>query len=160
MPAAATTRPENSRNAISPAPHTRHTHVRGCRLAGPRLIRGPFPGAGYSTCVVRDAVAGLVAVFLILSALSLATALQTYRRRRQRARDSERALGRTIVAEIPAANDLILFSQDGVRFYYGDTSIDKDLIVAVRVLINGSPIAAYVSRRRASEEQRHPTRFA
>ena len=109
---------------------------------------------------MRDLVAGIVAVFLILSALSLATALQAYRRRRQRARDSERALGRTIVAEIPAANDLILISQDGVRFYYGDTSIDKDVIVAVRVLINGSPIAAYVSRRRASEEQRHPTRFA
>jgi hypothetical protein len=101
---------------------------------------------------VRDAVAGLVAIFLILSALSLGTALHAYRRKRQRARDSERALGRMIVAEIPASNDLVLFSADTARFYYGDVSIDKDLIVAVRVLINGSPIASYVSRRRAKEE--------
>lgn len=108
---------------------------------------------------MRDAVAGLVAVVLILFALSLATALQVYRRKRQRARDSERALGRTIIAEIPAANDLVLFSADNVRFYYGDRSIDKDLIVAVRVLINGSPIAAYVSRRRAQQEQATPTSF-
>ena len=60
----------------------------------------------------------------------------------QRARDSERALGRTIVAEIPTADDLVLFSEDEARFYYGDRSIDKDLITAVRVLINGAPIAA------------------
>ena len=51
------------------------------------------------------------------------------------------------VAEIPAADDLILFSEDSTRFYYGDRSIDKDLIAAVRVLINGAPIAACVSRR-------------
>ena len=108
---------------------------------------------------MRDAVAGLVAVFLILFALSLATALQVYRRKRQRARDSEGALGRTIVAEIPAANDLALFSQDAVRFYFGETSIDKDLIVAVRVLINGSPIAAYVSSRHAREQHAQPTSF-
>ena len=120
---------------------------------------------------MRDAVAGLVAVFLILFALSLATALHVYRRKRQRARDSERALGRTIVAEIPAANDLALFSQDAVRFYFGETSIDKDLIVAVRVLINGSPIAAVrvlingspiaacVSKRHAAGTPVQPTSF-
>ena len=107
---------------------------------------------------MRDVVAGLVAVFLILAALSLATALQVYRRKRQRARDSERALGRSIVAEIPAGSDLALFSQDDKRFYFGEASVDKDLIVAVRVLINGSPIAAYVSRRHAREEQQ-PTSF-
>ena len=53
------------------------------------------------------------------------------------ARDSERALGRDVIAEIPAGDDLVLFSEDAARFYYGDRSIDKDLIVAVRVLING-----------------------
>jgi len=108
---------------------------------------------------VRDIVAGLVAVFLVLSALSLATALQVYRRKRQRARDSERALGRAIVAEIPAANDLVIFSQDSARFYWGERSIDKDLITAVRVLINGSPIAAYVSRRRSADRDIEPTSF-
>jgi len=96
---------------------------------------------------MRDVFAALAALVLLIVAASLATTLQTYRRRRIRARDSERALGRTVIAEIPAGDDLALFSEDGSRFYYGERSVDKDLIVAVRVLINGSPIAAYASRR-------------
>ena len=91
---------------------------------------------------MRDLVAGSSPLVLLLVAASLATTLQVYRRRRQRARDSERALGRTVIAEIPAGDDLVLFSEDAARFYYGERSIDKDLIAAVRVLINGSPIAA------------------
>jgi hypothetical protein len=96
---------------------------------------------------MRDALAALAALLLLIIAASLATTLQTYRRRRVRARDSERALGRTVIAEIPAGTDLALFSEDASRFYYGERSVDKDLITAVRVLINGSPIAAYASRR-------------
>lgn len=96
---------------------------------------------------MRDVVAALIALALLLLAASLATTLQYYRRRRQRARDSERALGRSIIAELPTTEDLVLFSEDRVRFYYGEQSIDKDLIVAARVLINGAPIAAVASRR-------------
>jgi hypothetical protein len=109
---------------------------------------------------MRDLVAGLVALLLLAAAASLATTLSIYRRRRQRARDSERALGRTIIAELPAGDDLVLFSEDAVRFHYGETSIDKDLIVAVRVLINGAPIASAVSSRYAREAARQqPTSF-
>jgi hypothetical protein len=96
---------------------------------------------------MRDVLAALAALLLLLAAASLATTLQGYRRRRMRARDSERALGRVVIAEIPAGADLALFSEDASRFYYGERSVDKDLITAVRVLINGSPIAAYASRR-------------
>jgi hypothetical protein len=95
---------------------------------------------------MRDFIAGVVALALLLLAASLATTLQFYRRRRQRTRDAEGALGRSIVAEIPAGDDLVLFTEDETRFYYGDRAIDKDQIAAVRVLINGSPIAAYISR--------------
>jgi hypothetical protein len=98
---------------------------------------------------MRDVIAGAIALALLVVAASLATTLKRYRGRRRRLRDSERALGRTIVAEIPAEDGLVLFSEDLKRFYYGDRSIDKDLIAAVRVLINGAPIAAYVSRRAA-----------
>jgi hypothetical protein len=109
---------------------------------------------------MRDLFAALVAIALLLVAASLATTLQVYRRRRQRARDSERALGRAIIAELPTADDLVLFSEDPVRFHYGDRSIDKDLIVAARVLINGAPIAAVVSKRYAEEAaQQQPTAF-
>src|SRR5262245_59076162 len=108
---------------------------------------------------MRDQFAALGALALLAAATSLATTLQTFRQRRRRARDSERALGRTIIAEIPDADDLALFSEDGSRFYYGDRSIDKDLIVAVRVLINGAPIAAYVSLRHPENANRQPTSF-
>ena len=108
---------------------------------------------------MRDLIAAIVAVVLLLMAASLATTLQYYRRRRERARDSERALGRTVIVEIPGADDLLLFSADRVRFYYDDRPIDKDLIVAVRVLINGAPIAAYVARRHAAAESPQPTQF-
>jgi hypothetical protein len=107
---------------------------------------------------MRDFVAGILAVVLLLVAGSLATTLHFYRRRRQRVRDSERALGRTIVAEIPTDEQLVLFSEDDVRFHYGERSIDKDLITAVRVLINGTPIAAVVASRYA-EQQAQPTTF-
>jgi hypothetical protein len=108
---------------------------------------------------MRDLAAALVAIALLLIAASLATTLTLHRRRRQRARDSERALGRTILAELPIGEDLTLFSEDAVRFYYGERAIDKDLIAAVRVLINGSPIAAVVSTRHAREAALHPTSF-
>jgi hypothetical protein len=105
----------------------------------------------------RDLVAGLIALGLVLVALSLATTLHYYRRRRRRAQQSEEALGRTIIAELPTAETLVLFSEDAARFYYGDQSIDKAKVVAARVLINGVPIAAVVSTRHSHGDDRQPT---
>ena len=106
----------------------------------------------------RDVFAAVAAVVLTIFALSLATTLRHYRRRRQRARMSEVALGRRVIAELPVGEDLTLFSEDEQRFYYGDTPIDKDLILAARVLINGSPIAAVTSPR-ARSSALQPTAF-
>jgi hypothetical protein len=108
---------------------------------------------------MRDFVAGILALVLLLVAASLATTLHYYRRRRRRARDSERALGRRIIAELPTAEEMVLFSEDDKRFYYGDRSVDKDLITAVRVLINGSPIAASLSRTHPQPSGQQPTSF-
>src|SRR3989442_4189034 len=108
---------------------------------------------------MRDLFAAAVPLLLLATAASLATTLQTYRRRRVRARDTERALGRAIIAEIPAGDGLVLFSEDASRFYYGEQSIDQDLIVAVRVLINGAPIASYGSTRHPQGAGRQPPRF-
>jgi hypothetical protein len=108
---------------------------------------------------MRDVLAGVIAVALLLVAASLATTLQGFRRRRRCARDVERALGRTLIAEIPADDDLVLFSEDARRFYYGERSIEKDAVVAVRVLISGSPIAASVSRRADARTAAAPTSF-
>ena len=46
-----------------------------------------------------------------------------------------------------------------MRFHYGEATVDKDLIVAVRVLINGSPIAAYASTRHPVDIARQATSF-
>src|SRR3989442_1391827 len=108
---------------------------------------------------MRDLIAAVIAVLLLVTAASLVTTLQAYRRRRQRAQDTERALGRTIVAEIPTEDELVLFTEDSKRFHYGERSIDKDLITAVQVLINGAPIAAYRSRRRSTATHAQPARL-
>jgi hypothetical protein len=96
---------------------------------------------------MRDVIAGVFALVLTFAAISLATRLKWFRQSRDRARDAERALGRRIIAEIPAAEDLTLFTEDAARFYYGDRSIDKDLIVEAQVLVNGSPITRSASDR-------------
>lgn len=107
---------------------------------------------------MSDLIAWSVAVALLLLAASLATTLRVYRKRRERSRASERALGRRVIAELPARDELVYFSEDDARFHYGDTRIDKDLIVAARVLINGAPIAAAVSAAHAARAAT-PTSF-
>ncbi len=108
---------------------------------------------------MRDVLAGVIALALLFVAAGLATTLHEFKRRRKRVRDAERSRGRAIVAEIPAEDDLLLFTEDDTRFYYGDRPIEKDRIAAVRVLINGAPIAAYVSRRADPRTAASPTHF-
>jgi hypothetical protein len=108
---------------------------------------------------VRDVIAGFVAAILVFVALSLLTTLHFYRRRHQRARQAELDRGRTIVVELPTDPELTLFTEDAEHFYYGAEPVDKREIAAVRVLINGSPIAAAVSPRWQQSEQRQPTSF-
>lgn len=106
---------------------------------------------------MRDVVAAALALGLLVLAASLATTLQMFRKQRRRAREDERTLGRTIVAEIPAQDDLTLFTEDADRFHYGVQSIDKQHIVAARILINGAVIAACESARRATPGAVRPT---
>jgi len=108
---------------------------------------------------MRDLVAAGVALLLLVVAASLGTTLTFYRKRRRQTREREHTLGRTIIAEIPAEDDLVLFTEDDRQFHYGAESVDKDAIAAVRVLINGAPIAACVSTRHASSGSIQPTRF-
>jgi hypothetical protein len=108
---------------------------------------------------MRDLVAAAVALLLLIVAASLGTTLTVYRKRRRQNREREGSLGRTIIAEIPADDDLVLFTEDDRQFHYGSQSVDKDAIAAVRVLINGSPIAACVSKRHAAGTPVQPTSF-
>jgi hypothetical protein len=85
---------------------------------------------------MRDLVAGLVAVALLLFALLVAATLHFHRRRRERARGAATARGRTLIAELPLGVDLVYFAEDGDRFYYGDQQLDKDAIRGARLLVN------------------------
>ena len=107
---------------------------------------------------MRDLVAALVAAALIFAALSLLTTLHVYRKRHQRARARELDRGRAIIVELPTDPELTLFTEDAEHFYYGANLIDKREIVAVRVLINGSPIASFASPR-WSGTTHQPTAF-
>jgi hypothetical protein len=108
---------------------------------------------------MRDLVAAGVALLLLIVAASLGTTLTVYRKRRRQNRERERSLGRTVIAEIPAEDDLVLFTEDDQQFHYGSQSVEKNAIAAVRVLINGSPIAACVSKRHAAGAPMQPTHF-
>jgi hypothetical protein len=108
---------------------------------------------------MRDLVAGVVAAALLFFALSLLTTLHFYRKRHREAREAEIALGRQIIVELPTDPALTLFTEDLEHFYYGDTAIDKAEIVAVRVLINGAPIAGVVSPKWESAARPQPTAF-
>jgi hypothetical protein len=108
---------------------------------------------------MRDLVAAGVALLLLIVAASLGTTLTVYRKRRRQNRERERSLGRTVIAEIPAEDDLVLFTEDEQQFHYGLQSVDKDAVAAVRVLINGAPIAACVSKRHVAGAPMQPTSF-
>lgn len=108
---------------------------------------------------MRDLVAAIVAAALIFAALSLLTTLHVYRTRRRRAQEEEAARGRTIIVELPTGSDLTFFSEDAEHFYYGATAIEKNGIMAARVLINGSPIAAAVAPKWRHAAARQPTSF-
>ena len=108
---------------------------------------------------MRDVIAGLLALVLLVAAASLASTLQYYRRRRRRAREALQALGRTVIAELPSGDDLVLFAEDASGYYYGDQTVAKSEIVAARVLINGAPIAAVTSKRLVPDVRRQPTSF-
>jgi hypothetical protein len=108
---------------------------------------------------MRDLVAALVAAALIFAALSLLTTLHFYRKRHRQAREAEMQRGRRIIVELPTDPELTLFTEDEEHFYYGQTPVDKNDIMAVRVLINGSPIAAFVAPRWSSAQLPQPTSF-
>jgi hypothetical protein len=108
---------------------------------------------------MRDVVAALVAAALIFAALSLLTTLHFYRLRHRRAREAETARGRSIVVELPTDPELTLITEDADHFYFGSRPIAKADIMAARVLINGSPIAACVSPHFQPADRMQPTTF-
>ena len=108
---------------------------------------------------MRDLIAAAFAVLLLVTAVSLGSTLHMFRKRRQAQRRRELQQGRRVVAELPSGTDMTLFSEDDNIFFYRDATIDKRRITAVRVLINGSPLAAYESKRFQASLKAMPAAF-
>ena len=96
---------------------------------------------------MRDLVAVVVVVVLVVFALSMATSLQWYRRSHAKSRRSVQSRGQSILAEIPASEGLRFFTEDAEAFHWMDRTIPKHEIRAARVLISGAPISVCVSTR-------------
>ena len=96
---------------------------------------------------MRDLVAVVVVVVLVVFALSMATSLQWYRRSHAKSRRSVQSRGQSILAEIPASEGLRFFTEDAEAFHWMDRTIPKHEIRAARVLISGAPISVCESTR-------------
>lgn len=96
---------------------------------------------------MRDLLAVVLVVLLVLFALSMATTLRWRFRDHERVRRELRDAGRTIVAEVPADDRLEFFSEDAGAFYWSGETIAKGAILAAQLLISGAPLAAVRARR-------------
>ena len=110
--------------------------------------------------LMRDLIAGLIALGLFLFALGLASTLRYHRRSREHERRELQASGRTVLAEIPTREGLGLFTSDQDHFNWDETTIRKSGIRLVRVLINGAPISSYAARRYPSDDPGDSGSFA
>jgi hypothetical protein len=90
---------------------------------------------------MRDLVAALVAVALLVFALLVAATLHFHRQRRERSRRAARDGGRAIIAELPQGSDLVYVTEDRERIYVGDQPIEKGSIRGVRLVVNGGLVS-------------------
>lgn len=90
---------------------------------------------------MRDLVAGLVALALLLFALLVGATLHFHRQRRDRTRREARASGRAIVAELPQGSNLVCVTEDPERLYVGDRPIEKASIRGVRLMVNAELVS-------------------
>ena len=109
---------------------------------------------------MRDLMAGLIALALLLFALGLVSTLRHHRRSRDRERRDLLASGRVVIAEIPARDGLGLFLADDLHYHWDTATVAKNQVRLARVMINGSPLASYAARRYDSEEQGDSGSFA
>jgi hypothetical protein len=105
---------------------------------------------------MRNLIAGLIALVLLLFALRMVATLRFHQQRRRRDRDAAEALGRVILVEIPGGDGFVPFSEDAEGFYYGERPIPKRSILAARLLVNGAPIATTVAEGAVLELQGRP----
>jgi len=87
--------------------------------------------------------AALLIVFL-WSLFRLAMGLRWAKLSREASQRAEEGRGRRVVAEIPLADDLLLFLEDAGGFHWGAQHAARNAIVGARVMLNGGVIGSFV----------------
>jgi hypothetical protein len=91
--------------------------------------------------MVVKILAGIGLLALVWVLLRYALALRYAKITRERSRAEEEARGRRVVAEIPLAEGLSFFTEDGEAFHWAGRDVRKSDIAGVRMLLNGAAVA-------------------
>lgn len=80
---------------------------------------------------------------LLWSLFRLSMGLRWTKLVRQAAERAERERGRRVVAELPLAEDVVLFLEEDGGFVWGDERVAKREIAGARLLLNGAVVGAW-----------------
>jgi len=92
--------------------------------------------------LIKVATGALLALAL-WALFRLAMGLRWAKALREADRRSEEGRGRRVVAEIPLAQDVVLFLEDDERLYWSGQEVRRAEIAGARLLLNGGVIAAF-----------------
>lgn len=87
--------------------------------------------------------AGALLALALWALFRLAMGLRWAKAEREAARSAEEGRGRQVVAEIPLAQDVVLFLEDDERLYWGGQQVRRAEIAGARLLLNGGIISAF-----------------
>ena len=96
---------------------------------------------------MRDLLAVGIVVLLVLPPCRWPPPSAAADRDRERIRRQHLDDGRTIIAEVPAADSFEFFSEDAGAFYWTGQTIRKRAIHTAQLLISGAPLSTVRSRR-------------
>jgi hypothetical protein len=101
-------------------------------------------------------LAAALLIVLLWSLFRLSMGLRWTKLVRQAAERSELERGRRVIAELPLPEDVLLFLEDEVSFFWGDERVGKREIAGARVLLNGAVIGAWARQEGTLPEPLRP----
>lgn len=93
--------------------------------------------------MLLQALTAAALIVMLWSLFRLAMGLRWAKLSREAAGRAEQALGRSVVAELPVADQVILFLEDAECFVWGESRVRKGEIAGARMLLNGGVIGAW-----------------
>jgi hypothetical protein len=97
--------------------------------------------------MLLQTLAAAALIVLLWSLFRLAMGLRWTKLSREASERAERERGRRVVAELPAADQVVLFLEDAAGFAWGEQRVAKSEIAGARVLLNGGVIGAWARQR-------------